>query len=109
MTEREPVTLTTTMNTVQRDLRELVKKVSKRETRVVLEEDGKAVAVLVSTDDLEQLRRLDSYRKDPWKVIDAIHARNLDKDPEEVERDVAEAIAEVRAEPATRSEPDAPK
>jgi len=41
---------------------------------------------------------------DLWSVIDEIHARNRDKDPEEIERDIAEAIAEVRAEERARRE-----
>ncbi len=42
--------------------------------------------------------RTKAERDDPWRVVDEIHARNSDKDPDEVERDVAEALAEVRAE-----------
>ena len=36
------------------------------------------------------------FEEEDWAVFDRIHARNRDKDPEEVERDVAEAISEVR-------------
>ena len=104
MPEREPMTQTMTMIDAQRDFGSLVKRVSKKETRVVVEDEGQPVAALVSPDDLDQLRRLDSYREDPWRVIDEIHARNRDKDPEEVERDVAEALAEVRKEERARRE-----
>lgn len=104
MRERQPMTQTMTTIDTQRDFGRLVKRVSKNQTRVVVEENGQPVAALVSPDDLDQLRRLDSYREDPWRVIDEIHARNRDKDPEEVERDVAEAIAEVRAEERARRE-----
>jgi hypothetical protein len=38
---------------------------------------------------------------EPFKVLDRIAAKNRDKDPERVQRDVAAAIAEVRA--ATRA------
>lgn len=76
----------------------LVDEVVQKGTRVVVEDDGRPVAALVSTADLDRLNRLDGYREDPWSVIEEIHARNKDKDPEEVERDVAEAIAEVRRE-----------
>ena len=109
MTEREPMTQTITVTDAQRDFGKLVKRVSSREARLVVEENGEAVAALVSTEDLDQLRRLDSYREDPWKVIDEIHARNRDKDPEEVERDVAEVIDEMRAEDRARRERDAPR
>lgn len=98
MRQRDPMTQTISMTDAQRDFGSLVKRVSKKETRVVVEDNGEPVAALVSPDDLDQLKRLDSYREDPWRVIDEIHARNRDKDPEEVERDVAEAIAEMREE-----------
>ena len=70
---------------------------------MVVEEDGHPVAALVSPDDLERLQRLD-VRDDDWRVIDDIRARNRDNDPEEVERDIAEAIAEMRAEDRARQE-----
>ena len=92
-----------TINDVQSDVRPLVKRVSKQETRVVVEEDGQPVAALVSPDDLERLKRLD-VREDAWRVVDQIRARNRDRDPEEVERDIAEAIEEMRAEDRARRE-----
>jgi len=45
---------------------------------------------------------MDTRREDGWKAIEEIRARNKDKDPEEVERDVAEAIADIRAERRAR-------
>ena len=93
-----------TMTDAARDFGSLVRKVSKQEARILVEQNGQPVAALVSPEDLEQLRRIDAYRRDPWSVIDEIHARNRDKDPEEVERDVAEAIAELRAEDRARRE-----
>jgi len=98
-----------TMTDAQRDFGSLVKRVSKKETRIVVEDEGEPVAALVSPDDLDQLKRLGSYREDPWRVIDEIHARNLDKTAEEVERDVAEAIAAVREEDRARRERSAGK
>ena len=70
----------------------------------MVEQNGEPMAALVSPEDLAQLRRTDAYRRDPWSVIDEIHARNRGKDPEEVERDVAEAIAEMQEEDRARRE-----
>lgn len=92
------MTQTMAMTDAARDFGSLVRKVSKKETRVLVEQNGEPMAALVSPEDLDELRRIDAYRRDPWSVIDEIHAHNRDKDPDEVERDVAEAIAEVRAE-----------
>jgi hypothetical protein len=74
-----------------------VQSVSRQERRVVLEEQGEPVAVIVSTDDLERLKELDGRQARAWQVFDEIHARNRDVDPDEVDREVERAIAEVRA------------
>jgi hypothetical protein len=47
---------------------------------------------------VESRQSTDAERERRWQVIEQIGARNRDKDPEEVERDIAEALAEVRAE-----------
>jgi prevent-host-death family protein len=78
---------------------ELLRTVVRSEARILVQERGTTVAALVSAGDLERLARLDAEREARWQVVDEIHARNRDKDPDEVERDVAEALAEVRAEP----------
>lgn len=68
----------------------------------MVEEDGKPVAALISPSDLARLDRLDAQRKEAARVFDEIHARNRNVDPDEVERDVAEALAEVRAQERER-------
>jgi prevent-host-death family protein len=82
----------------QRSFDDLLDEVSDQRTRVVLERDGKTVAALISAADLEYLEHMDRQRAEHFKAIQEIQARNADKDPEEVERDIAEAIAEMRAE-----------
>jgi hypothetical protein len=76
----------------------LVDKVARGRARLVVQQDGKDVAALVSAYDLERLEMLDRRAAEGWKAIQEIWARNVDIDPEEAERDIAEAIAEVRAE-----------
>jgi hypothetical protein len=48
--------------------------------------------------DFERWTRLDREREERFRVIDEIHARNADREPDEVERDVAEEIASMRRE-----------
>jgi prevent-host-death family protein len=97
MAVHTPSTQTIATSAVSQVFLKLVEQVSQRETRVLLEEDGKPVAAIVSAEDLRRLTQLDAQWEDDWKIFDEIHARNLDKTPEEVEHDVAEAIAAVRA------------
>jgi prevent-host-death family protein len=107
MHEQEPMTQTMSTSAASRALPELVQKVSRQETRVVVQEDGKPVAALISADDLARLNELDAQRKRAGSVFDEIHARNAHVDPEEVDRDVAEALADVRAQERARRERDA--
>lgn len=109
MAAREPMTQNMTISDVERDFTNLVKKVSRQETRVLVEDEGAPVAAIVSTDDLKRLTQLDQQRAKQWRVFDEIHARNKDKDPDEVERDVAEAISETREEERHKEEPRSPR
>ncbi len=105
MREHEPP-MTQTMNVT--DAREhwsqVLTAVFRRQTRVVLEKAGIPVAALVSTDDLERLRRYDAERAADFAVLDRIGAAFQDVPDTELEREVARAIAEVRAERRARRE-----
>lgn len=98
MRKHEPMTRTMEASEARLHWSEIPDRVSRRETRVIVQRGGIPVAALVSTADLERLTQMDTERESRWQVVDEIHARNRDKDPDEVERDVAEALAEVRAE-----------
>jgi hypothetical protein len=76
----------------------LLEQVARGKARLVVQQDGKDVAALVSAYDLERLEALDRRAAEGWKAIQEIQARFSHLDPEEVERDIAEAIAEMRAE-----------
>jgi prevent-host-death family protein len=97
MRNREPMTQTVNTEAASEAFNDLVKKVSRHETRVLVEEHGKPVAAIVSPEDLQRLTQLDAEWEEDWRVFDDIHSRNQDKNPEEVERDVAAALTAVRA------------
>jgi prevent-host-death family protein len=86
----------------QRSFDDLLNEVNEQRTRVVVERDGKVVAALISEADLERLEALDRRAAEGWRTIEEIWARNADIDPDEAERDIAEAIAEMRAEARAR-------
>lgn len=62
---------------------------------IVVEKKGKTVAVVVSP---EQFRQLEKIKAQGWAVIDGLRARNTDKDPDEVYREVTKIVEEVRQE-----------
>lgn len=98
MAERHPLTQTMKASQARQEWSQLLNKVFRRETRVLVEKDGIPVAAIVSAQDLERLNHMEARREDGWQAIQEIGARNRDKDPDEVERDVAEEIAAMRAE-----------
>ncbi len=82
----------------------MINAVFRRQKRVVLEKAGIPVAALVSTEDLERLKRCDAERAADFAVLDRIGAAFADVPADELEREVAKALAEVRAEMRTERE-----
>lgn len=76
----------------------LVNRVYRHEIRVVVEKSGIPVAGIVSADDLERLDRLDRERAARFDVIDEMRAAFRDVPAEEIEREAARTLAQVRAE-----------
>jgi prevent-host-death family protein len=86
---------------VKSRLSPLANEVSRNEIRVIVEESGTPIAALVSLDDLERLARFDEQREKRFAVVDRMRAAFADVSTEEIEREAARAVAEVRAEMAT--------
>ncbi len=98
MSEPTPPTRILKISDVKANLSSLVNEVYRRETRVLIEKSGIPVAALVSTGDLERLARLDVQRAERQQVLEAMREPFRDVSAEEIEREAAKAIAEVRAE-----------
>ncbi len=71
---------------------------SVRDTRepVVIDRGGEPVAVVINPEDFERYLRLEA-RAD-WDALDALAARNAEKDPDEVFADVTAEIDSARRE-----------
>ncbi len=63
----------------------------------MIEKNGVPVAALVSADDLEVLRHLEEQRREDFAVIDRIHEAFSGVPADEIEREIARAVSEVRA------------
>lgn len=92
-----PKTETVKISDVKPGLSALVDRVSRRETGVLIEKSGAPVAALVSARDLERLEQLDRERADQFNILDEVGAAFADLPFEELEREIARSIAEVRA------------
>ena len=101
----EPTTETISLTDVEKRLENLVQRVSRQETRIVVEENGVPVAGIVSLQDVQRLERLDRERAESVRAIEAFAAGFADQSAEEIEREVAKAIVEVRAEKRMEAAP----
>lgn len=97
MGEIEATTVTMKASEARAQWSSLLNAVARRRTRVLVEKSGVPVAAIVSADDLERLARLDEERARDFAVIHEMRAAFADVSAEEIEREVAKAIAEVRA------------
>ncbi len=98
MREQEPITRTLKISDVKNRLSSLVNEVYHKETRILVEKAGIPVAALVSTEDLKQLTRLDQQRIERRRIITAMREPFGGVSPEEIERETAQAVADVRVE-----------
>lgn len=83
---------------VKQGLNALVNRVHRRETRVLIEKRGIPVAAVVSMHDLQRLEQLDRKWAEGERALREFAAGFADQTPEDIERETAKAIAEVRAE-----------
>ena len=97
----EPITESISLTEIEKQLNRLVERVSRQETRIVVEDNGVPVAGIVSPQDVQRLERLDRERTESVRAIEAFAAGFADQTADEIEREVAKAIAEVRAEKRT--------
>jgi prevent-host-death family protein len=104
MREHEPVTQTVKASEARQQWSQLLNRVFRGETRVVVEKSGIPVAAIISADDLKRLTWLEARRAERFKALEDSWAAFKDVPEEEVEREVARAIAEVRAENRAREQ-----
>ena len=67
---------------------------------VIIEKQGKPVVAVIDMDRYERLMRTWNQ---PFTVLDRIRSKNRAKNPAQVQKDVAAAVAEVRASTPART------
>lgn len=77
---------------------QLLNKVFRNQTRVVVEKSGIPVAAVISAEDLGRFTRLEEQRAQRFKVLDRIGEAFKNVPEKEIEREVKKAISQVRAE-----------
>lgn len=83
---------------VRSNLSQLLNRVFRGETDVIVEKSGIPVAAIVSTQDYEKLQQIKKARERDFAVISEIRTAFSNQKPEEIEKKVNDAILQVRKE-----------
>jgi prevent-host-death family protein len=95
-TKKTPTLETKTVSEARRTFSETLNRVYRGETRVIVEKNGIPVGVLVAPGDLEQLDRMNARREEQWAAVDRLRQAFADVDPDELDEEIARALADVR-------------
>ena len=91
------MTQTLKASDVRSNWSQLLNKVFKEQTRVIVEKSGIPIAAVISAEDLWRLTRLEEERNERFKVIDRMRAAFKDIPDDEIERQIDKAVAQIRA------------
>jgi len=97
MVQRKPRMETVKVTDARQQLSELLNRVFKERTRVVIEKSGIPVAALISTQDLERFDQLEAQRAERFRALEDTGEAFLDVPAAEIDRQARKAIAGVRA------------
>ncbi len=98
MRRREPRIQTLKASRARQQWGKLLDQVFHGETRIVVERNGIPVAAIISAEDLERLNRLESERERDFAILDEFGEAFKDVPDDELEQEVAKAIAQARQE-----------
>lgn len=93
--------MTQTLNAsdVRSNWSQLLNKVFRGETEVLVKKSGIPVAAIVSAQDYRQLQELKQRREKDFAVITHMRTAFADQTPQQINQGVNESIREVRKEP----------
>lgn len=97
MRETIPVTQTMNVTAAREHWSQVITAVFRRQKRMVLKKAGIPVAALVSTEDLERLRRYDAERAADFAILERVGDAFKEIPDDELEREVAMTVEEARA------------
>jgi prevent-host-death family protein len=108
MQEPEPMTKTMKASVARQQFSQLLNDVFRKESRVLVEKSGIPVAAIISASDFTRLGRLEAERNKDFAILDELREAFKDVPAEEIEREVARALSQVRAENRTKRSPATP-
>jgi prevent-host-death family protein len=105
MREHEPRTQIMKASEARQQWSEVLNKVFRKETRVIVEKSGIPVAAIISAEDLARFTQLEAERAERFKALEETWEALKDVPADEVEAEVARAIMEVRADKRRKDKP----
>ncbi len=96
MPVRQPSVETMKASQARENFSQLLNKIFRGETRVLIEKSGIPVAALVSAEDLKRLTHFESQRAERLTLLGRMRDAFADLSEEQIEQDVARVIARVR-------------
>ena len=94
--EQPPAAQSMDVSQIEQRLSSVVRRVSRKEARVLVEESGIAVAPSVSVEDLERLQRLDQDWEQTTEAISRFSQAFADIPVAELDTKIDEIIADIR-------------
>jgi len=102
MSERQSKTQTLNVSEARQRFSQLLNRVYRGEARIIVEKSGIPVAAIISAGDLDELTRIEREREADFTALDATREAFKDVPDEELERQVARVIGEIRARNRSR-------
>jgi prevent-host-death family protein len=107
MQQREPVIQTIRASQAREQFSQILNRVFRRESRVLVEKSGIPVAAIVSAADLEQLTQLEQRRAERFKLLGRMREAFADRSEEQIAQEVAAVVDRIREK--ERPSPSAPR
>jgi prevent-host-death family protein len=87
--------MTRTISTpeLKSNLETILNRIAEEREPYVIETAGKPAAVLLSTEEYDELKR-----EWAWSIVDKLRAQNAHRDPDEIYEEVTKIVEEVRQE-----------
>lgn len=98
MADYVPVTETIKASEARQQWSALLNEVFRKEKRVIVEKNGTPLVALISASDFQRFQHHDRKQRERIEILERMSEPFKDVSPEEIEREVARAIQEVREE-----------
>ena len=100
----ERTTRTISRSDIREQIEQLLDQVAEGETQIDIQVDGETVAGIVSGRDLDSLRRYEREVSKAEELFERLRRPFKEVDPDQIQRDAANVIAEVRHEHRERGD-----